>query len=146
MSFVHFQHVQLRQRSGVSTGSKVHFCFHFYKQLDFRRFSNQACIPVPRSTPVCGTTNSVREHLNENTAFIDASVVYGSSVNDVFRFRQGRSGFMQTSFFVSLYHLHNALEMHRMDASSRRKMQRVSFNLATSVERSLSAWQLCTQL
>lgn len=43
--------------------------------------------------------------LNENTAFIDASAVYGSSTSDMFRFRNGGSGFMQTSFIVSRNHV-----------------------------------------
>ena len=64
------------------------------------RFGGQACIPVARSTPVCGTQNAVREQFNENTAFIDASVVYGSSTRDVAKLRNGQTGFMQTSFIV----------------------------------------------
>lgn len=64
------------------------------------RFGTQACLPVARSTPVCGSTQNIREQFNENSAFIDGSQVYGSSFNDLPRFRQGNTGFMQTSFLV----------------------------------------------
>lgn len=37
--------------------------------------------------------------LNENTGFIDVSPVYGSSVEDLHKFREGRTGFLKIKFF-----------------------------------------------
>lgn len=55
------------------------------------------CLSFTRSSPVCGSNPRIR--LNENTAYIDGSHVYGSNVPDSTRLRDGFSGFMRTTFF-----------------------------------------------
>jgi hypothetical protein len=56
---------------------------------------------MSRSTPLCNGGGGVREQFNQNTPFIDGSQVYGSSTGDLPRFRNGNTGFMRTSTFVS---------------------------------------------
>lgn len=56
------------------------------------------CLAFTRASPVCGTgINSPRAQLNENTAFLDASPIYGSSVPDNNRLREG--AFMKMTLF-----------------------------------------------
>ncbi|CAG9534246.1 unnamed protein product [Cercopithifilaria johnstoni] len=64
-------------------------------------FKQRRCLKVSRSSPICGTGRGgvPREQLNENTAFIDASPLYGSSFKDVHKFRQGRTGFLRMNKF-----------------------------------------------
>ncbi|KAJ1348042.1 Peroxidase mlt-7 [Parelaphostrongylus tenuis] len=60
-------------------------------------FKLRKCLRVSRSSPVCGLTP--REQLNENTAYIDGSMVYGSSLMDLHKFRDGRTGMLKTTRF-----------------------------------------------
>uniref|UniRef100_A0A915PUS5 peroxidase n=1 Tax=Setaria digitata TaxID=48799 RepID=A0A915PUS5_9BILA len=64
-------------------------------------FKQRRCLKISRSAPICGTgRNGVpREQLNENTAFIDASPLYGSSVKDLHKFRHGKTGFLRMNKF-----------------------------------------------
>lgn len=60
------------------------------------------CVKTPRAAAVCGTGfSNPREQLNENTAFIDGSMIYGSSVVDSRNFRAGNTGFLRMEFFDS---------------------------------------------
>uniref|UniRef100_A0A0R3RG76 peroxidase n=1 Tax=Elaeophora elaphi TaxID=1147741 RepID=A0A0R3RG76_9BILA len=63
-------------------------------------FKSNGCIRVSRSSAICGSgKQKPRQQLNENTNFIDGSPIYGSSVGDLQKFREGRTGFMKTVFF-----------------------------------------------
>ncbi|KAI1710415.1 heme peroxidase domain-containing protein [Ditylenchus destructor] len=90
----------LNNQQCASCRSERGQCFNvpMTRLMDGRRdpsFGQFACLPVARSAPVCGTGFEIREQYNENTAFIDGSMIYGSSVRDQHLFRAG--GFMQTS-------------------------------------------------
>uniref|UniRef100_A0A7I4Y6P2 peroxidase n=2 Tax=Haemonchus contortus TaxID=6289 RepID=A0A7I4Y6P2_HAECO len=63
-------------------------------------FRRNGCVRVSRSSPICGSGNQKpRQQLNENTAYIDASPIYGSSVADMSKFRQGNTGFLKLPSF-----------------------------------------------
>lgn len=61
------------------------------------RFKQRKCLKVSRSAEVCNLMP--REQLNENTAYIDASMIYGSSAKDLFKFREGRTGLLKMTLF-----------------------------------------------
>lgn len=78
-------------------------CFPIRVESFDPRFGCQqppCCLSFTRASPVCGS--NPRSFLNENTAFIDASAIYGSSVPDNNRLRDGASGFLRTSVFNNL--------------------------------------------
>ncbi|VDN08197.1 unnamed protein product [Thelazia callipaeda] len=64
-------------------------------------FKERRCLKISRSSPICGTGRNgmPREQLNENSAFIDASPLYGSSSKDLHKFRLGRTGFLHMNRF-----------------------------------------------
>lgn len=67
-------------------------------------FRQKGCLKISRAVPVCGTGNPSRprEQLNENTAFVDGSQIYGSSSRDLQKFRDGRTGMLKMSSFNNL--------------------------------------------
>ncbi|VDN02940.1 unnamed protein product [Thelazia callipaeda] len=68
-----------------------------------KNFRSNKCIRVSRSSAICGSGNKKpRQQLNENTNFIDGSPIYGSSVGDLHKFRDGRTGFLKTQVFNGL--------------------------------------------
>lgn len=60
-------------------------------------FRLKQCLKVSRSAPICHITP--REQLNENTAYIDGSMIYGSSAKDLHKFREGRTGLLKMNRF-----------------------------------------------
>jgi peroxidase len=63
-------------------------------------FKKDTCIRVSRSSPICGSGRSKpRQQLSENTGYIDGSPIYGSSIDDMPKFREGRSGFLKIKMF-----------------------------------------------
>ncbi|KAE9420852.1 hypothetical protein Angca_007190, partial [Angiostrongylus cantonensis] len=60
-------------------------------------FKQRRCLKVSRSAPICDV--SPREQMNENTAYIDGSMIYGSSLKDLHKFRDGRTGMLKMSRF-----------------------------------------------
>ncbi|KAI6180686.1 ShKT domain-containing protein [Aphelenchoides besseyi] len=66
-------------------------------------FKSKQCLKISRSAPVCGSgTSSPRQQLNENTAYVDGSQIYGSSSKDLHKFRDGRTGMLKISFFNNM--------------------------------------------
>ncbi|CAD6190102.1 unnamed protein product [Caenorhabditis auriculariae] len=61
------------------------------------QFKSKQCLKVSRSAPICQV--EPREQLNENTAYIDASMIYGSSPKDLHKFREGRTGLLKLTRF-----------------------------------------------
>uniref|UniRef100_A0AC34GNB9 Peroxidase n=1 Tax=Panagrolaimus sp. ES5 TaxID=591445 RepID=A0AC34GNB9_9BILA len=64
-------------------------------------FKERKCLKISRSAPVCGTGTPAtpRQQLNENTAYVDGSMIYGSSTKDLHKFRDGRTGFLKMDRF-----------------------------------------------
>ncbi|KRZ10277.1 Peroxidase mlt-7 [Trichinella zimbabwensis] len=58
------------------------------------------CLFFTRSSPLCGTgAQSKREQVNENTAFLDGSAIYSSSLPDSLRLKDSKTGMMRFTFF-----------------------------------------------
>lgn len=81
--------------SACTCGTNSPNCFNIQTVFQDARFGSNRCLPMARSTPTCA--GGRREQFNENTAFIDASLIYGSSSADSDKLRNGRSAFLQTS-------------------------------------------------
>lgn len=66
-------------------------------------FKEKKCLKISRSAPICGTGQTIpRQQLNENTAYVDGSQIYGSSIKDLPKFRDGRTGFLKLSHFNNM--------------------------------------------
>ncbi|CAD5212434.1 unnamed protein product [Bursaphelenchus okinawaensis] len=66
-------------------------------------FKEKKCLKISRSAPICGTGQTApRQQLNENTAYVDGSQIYGSSIKDLPKFRDGRTGFLKLSHFNNM--------------------------------------------
>ncbi|ETN77913.1 animal hem peroxidase, partial [Necator americanus] len=88
------------------TSCERNICYNVYF-----RFRKNTCVRVSRSSPICGSGNQKpRQQLNENTGYIDASPIYGSSVHDSEKFRQGKTGFLKLPAF-------NGMQMLPFDQS-----------------------------
>ncbi|CAJ0581451.1 unnamed protein product, partial [Mesorhabditis spiculigera] len=75
-------------------------------------FRHDTCIRVSRSSPICGSGHfKPRQQLNENSNYIDASPIYGSSLVDSKKFRDGRTGRLQLPMF-------NGMQMLPFDTGS----------------------------
>ena len=63
-------------------------------------FRADGCLRVSRSSPICGSGRTKpRQQLSENTGYIDGSPIYGSSVGDLHKFREGSTGFLKLNNF-----------------------------------------------
>jgi peroxidase len=63
-------------------------------------FKKDVCIRVSRSSAICGSGRTKpRQQLNENTGYIDGSPIYGSSLGDMHKFRDGNTGFLKLENF-----------------------------------------------
>ncbi|MFH4973324.1 hypothetical protein AB6A40_000033 [Gnathostoma spinigerum] len=63
-------------------------------------FKKEGCIRISRSSAICGSGNrKPRQQLNENTCYIDGSPIYGSSVADQKKTREGNTGFLKIQKF-----------------------------------------------
>uniref|UniRef100_A0A915BCB8 peroxidase n=1 Tax=Parascaris univalens TaxID=6257 RepID=A0A915BCB8_PARUN len=74
-------------------------CISIFLSPSDSRTHNAPCIPLKRAAAICGTGvgGIAREQMNANTAFIDASQVYGSDAISQRKFRAGfRSGLSMT--------------------------------------------------
>uniref|UniRef100_A0A0K0F465 peroxidase n=1 Tax=Strongyloides venezuelensis TaxID=75913 RepID=A0A0K0F465_STRVS len=66
-----------------------------------KNFLREGCIKVSRSSSICGSGRTKpRQQLNENTGYIDGSPIYGSSVDDLHKFRLGKTAFLKLSTFM----------------------------------------------
>lgn len=66
---------------------------------------------MSRSSEICGSGRQLpRQQLNENTGYIDASPIYGSSVGDLHKFRDANTGLLKMESF-------NGMKLLPFDAS-----------------------------